>query len=74
MALLYVVSRDAPDTFAYLTEAFKGIAEVEILFDRRRAERRQGPPLPSDDRRQGDRRKKSIKRDLDTIGSALVKR
>ena len=73
MVLLYIVSRDARDTYAYLKEAFKGITEIEIVFDRRQAERRQGSPLPAGDRRRGDRRKRSIARDLETIGSALVK-
>ena len=31
-----VVPRNAPDTFTYLTESFKDVADVEVVVDRRR--------------------------------------
>jgi len=38
--VLFVVSRDRPDRHESLVHAFSSDADVKVIFDRRRAERR----------------------------------
>src|SRR5438045_7517075 len=38
--VLFVVSRDRPDRYESLVHAFSSEADVKVIFDRRRAERR----------------------------------
>jgi hypothetical protein len=55
---IYVI---VPRTQAYLadllTKAFEGRADIEVLVDRRRGERRAQPKVVSSDRRRADRRR-----------------
>lgn len=55
---IYVI---VPSTQTYLadllTKAFEGRADIEVLVDRRRRERRTQPTVVSRDRRQADRRR-----------------
>lgn len=54
--VLFVVSRDRPDRYESLVRAFSSDADVKVIFDRRRLDRRQlnGTPIP--DRRRWARR------------------
>src|SRR5438105_1988756 len=54
--VLFVVSRDRPARYESLVHAFGSDADVKVIFDRRRTDRRQhnGPPMA--DRRRRDRR------------------
>jgi hypothetical protein len=63
--VLFVVSRERPDRYESLANAFSGDDDVRIIFDRRRAERRrrsaetpvsQAIQPPVTDRRRRDRR------------------
>ena len=54
--VLFVVSRDRPDRYESLVHAFGGDADVKVIFDRRRVDRRQNNRTPMVDRRQSDRR------------------
>ena len=54
--VLFVVSRDRPDRYESLVHAFSGDADVKVIFDRRRVDRRQHDGTPMADRRRGDRR------------------
>jgi hypothetical protein len=54
---LLVVSRTQPDLYRHLTRRFLDIAFVEVLVDRRRAERRRRRGSPAPDRRQAERRR-----------------
>lgn len=54
--ILFVVSRDHSDRFDSLTHAFGGDTEVQVIFDRRRTERRRRDEPPMTERRQRDRR------------------
>jgi hypothetical protein len=61
---VFIVSRDVPATATYLREQFGDESEVEVILDRRKADRRAGPgPRPTADRRIGDRR---VRRAVDT--------
>jgi len=53
---LFVVSRDLPDRYNSLAYAFEGDRGVRVIFDRRRADRRQQNNAPLIERRQEDRR------------------
>src|SRR5207249_2522551 len=53
---IVVVARDRQKLFEYAKRAFSGNSSVEVVLDRRRAERRTGERASSPDRRRGDRR------------------
>ena len=68
---MFVVSREHPDTFALLVSEFRG-AEVEVVLDRRFAERRRlTVPVPVERRR---RQRRSGRADtmLSALGWVLV--
>ena len=54
--VLFVVSRDRPDRYESLVHAFSSDADVKVIFDRRRVDRRQHDRTPMADRRRRDRR------------------
>jgi hypothetical protein len=54
--VLFVVSRDRPDRYESLVHAFSSDADVKVIFDRRRADRRQHNRTPMADRRRRERR------------------
>ena len=54
--VLFVVSRDLPERYNSLAYAFEGDRSVRVIFDRRRADRRQQNTTPLIERRQEDRR------------------
>jgi hypothetical protein len=53
---LFIVSRDLPERYNSLAYAFDGDRGVRVIFDRRRAERRQQTRAPLIERRHEDRR------------------
>jgi hypothetical protein len=53
---LFIVARDELDLYAYLKEQFGPDSEVDVILDRRRAERRAGSRAVPNDRRRRDRR------------------
>ena len=53
---LFVVSRDLPERYNSLAYAFEGDRGVRVIFDRRRADRRQQNKAPLIERRREDRR------------------
>jgi hypothetical protein len=53
---LFIVSRDLPERYNSLAYAFDGDRGVRVIFDRRRAERRQQMRAPLVERRHEDRR------------------
>lgn len=55
---MYIVARDHPELFAYLRDRFSCDGTVEVILDRRFAQRRQGNAPPhSPERRRADRRR-----------------
>ena len=54
--VLFVVSRDLPERYESLAYAFDGDDRVRVIFDRRRAERRQRTGMSASERRHEDRR------------------
>src|SRR5206468_8291505 len=66
--------RDRQKLFEYAKRAFSGNSSVEVVLDRRRAERRTGERASSPDRRRGDRRlMNEIDNHLRALGWAVVR-
>jgi PHD/YefM family antitoxin component YafN of YafNO toxin-antitoxin module len=53
---LVIVSRQHPDLYVYLRDRFAAEADVEVILDRRLAERRREQAAVSRERRRQDRR------------------
>jgi len=75
---LYIVARDRPDLYEYLAHTFAQEPDVEVILDRRRADRYPQPErraVPRGDRRFADRRLAAqVSYDLRTLGYAFVRR
>jgi hypothetical protein len=73
---LFIVSRQEPGLFSYLSREFAGEPGVTVIYDRRQGERRTraAPESLEVDRRQTDRRLKTeLMRQLATLGYAFVR-
>jgi hypothetical protein len=73
---LFIVSRQAPDLFAYLAREFSSEPDVTVILDRRQGERRGTVRRAGErpDRRQADRRVKAeIASALSTLGYAFIR-
>ena len=53
---VFVVARDRPDLYRYLSQTFADAKNVEVICDRRTEERRRTTDAPARNRRQSDRR------------------
>jgi len=65
--VLYIVSRENPSLYNHLRATLE-TATVEVIFDRRSGERRQGDDPPEVERRRADRRTRSIADELERAG------
>jgi hypothetical protein len=73
---LFIVSRQEPGLFTYLSREFSGEPEIAVILDRRQGERRarQARHLVSVNRRQTERRHKARPvSELSTLGYAFVR-
>jgi hypothetical protein len=70
--VLFVVSREEPERFESLSQAFAGDDDVQVIFDRRHGERRRRADTPLTERRQRDRRSAARAWALRTIGWVRV--
>jgi hypothetical protein len=70
--VLYIVSRENPELYSHLRATLQ-TATVEIIFDRRAGERRQGGPAPEVERRASDRRRRTITDELERTGWAEIR-
>ena len=70
---LFIVARDRPDLYRYLTQTFADAENVEVIWDRRSGERRGPGGEATPDRRRRDRRTRpSVDDDLRTVGYAFL--
>ena len=70
---LFIVARDRSDLYRYLTQTFADAENVEVIFDRRSAERRDDPTPVANERRRRDRRSRAtVEDDLRTVGYAFL--
>jgi hypothetical protein len=70
--LVFIVSRQRPELASYLRRQFSGVADVDVIVDRRIGDRRLAPIPITDDRRKVDRRQEYIDNRLDELGWAIV--
>jgi hypothetical protein len=71
-AMLCIVSRDRRDLFQELSEQFRGVSDVEVIFDRRIGQRRRVDVSTPVNRRRGERRQ--FRDDLRLLGWILTPR
>lgn len=70
---LFIVSRDNPDFYNYLTERFSGDAKVCVILDRRLGERRRRTESVAVERRRADRRQRpEVDAEIRTRSYAIV--
>ena len=70
---LFIVARDRPDLYRYLTQTFADADNVEVIWDRRSGERRASIAEATPERRRRDRRTRpNIDDDLRTVGYAFL--
>ena len=73
---LFIVSRQQPELYSYLSREFSAETEVTVIVDRRQRERRAGVngEGASENRRQSDRRHQAeLDGQLSTLGYAFVR-
>ncbi|HEU4366674.1 MAG TPA: hypothetical protein VFV05_00425 [Methylomirabilota bacterium] len=72
---LFIVSRQSPDLYAYLSREFSSEPDVVVILDRREHDRWAGESeAGTAERRQGDRRVKTeVRTQLSTLGYAFVR-
>ena len=74
--LTFIVSRESPEQFEYIKQAFSGEETVRVILDRRVGQRRRSEPSSerSVERRRTDRRSRQhLDRELQTLGWALIR-
>lgn len=70
---MYIVARDHPELFAYLRDRFSCDGRVEVILDRRVAQRRQGNTSHTPERRRADRRTRpEIDEELQIRAHAII--
>jgi hypothetical protein len=72
---LFIVDRDQPELFTYLSREFSAEPDVTVILDRRQGERRaRGRNLTPQERRHSDRRQQAeLVGQLSTLGYAFVR-
>lgn len=70
---VFVVSRRYPDLYEYLRERFASDTAVEVILDRRVAQRRRTQAAVHSERRQSDRRRRpEVEIELETRSHAII--
>ena len=70
---LFIVARDRSDLYRYLSQTFADADNVEVIFDRRSAERRELATATTPDRRRRERRSRpNVDEELRTVGYAFL--
>jgi hypothetical protein len=71
---IFIVARDRPDLYRYLSQTFSDAENVQVIWDRRDGERRAGTDtIRNPERRQGDRRRRAaVDQELRNVGYAFI--
>jgi len=70
---LFIVARDRPDLYRYLTQTFADAENVQVVWDRRADERRRDGDTAGASRPQEDRRRRPhVEAELRTVGYAFL--
>jgi len=71
---IFIVARDRPDLYRYLSQTFSDAENVQVIWDRRACERRAAAVTAHDpERRRGERRRRAaVDQELHNIGYAFI--
>jgi hypothetical protein len=70
---LFIVARDRPDLYRYLTQTFADAENVQVVWDRRADERRRDGDAGGASRQHEDRRRRPhVEAELRTVGYAFL--
>jgi len=71
---IFIVARDRPDLYRYLSQTFADAENVQVIWDRRAGERRvASPEARRPERRRADRRRRAtVEQELRTVGYAFI--
>jgi hypothetical protein len=72
---IFIVARDRPDLYRYLSQTFADAENVQVIWDRRAGERRAAAAaaVRVPERRHSDRRRRAtVEHDLRTAGYAFI--
>ena len=71
---IFIVARDRPDLYRYLSQTFADAENVQVIWDRRAGERRAASiEARRPERRRSDRRHRaSVEQELRTVGYAFI--
>jgi hypothetical protein len=70
---LFIVARDRADLYRYLSQTFADAENVEIIWDRRRGERRRISNGAQPERRRRERRmRRTVDEELRTVGYSFL--
>ena len=73
VSIAVIIRRDLASVAAHLRDEFSGVASlVAVIIDRRYRDRRQATAAPSLERRQADRRRRSVAEQLRDGGWAVI--
>jgi hypothetical protein len=70
---LFIVARDRPDLYRYLSQTFADADNVQVVWDRRADEGSRNGPEAGAERRQDERRRRpQVDADLRSVGYAFL--
>lgn len=70
---MFIVGRDRPDLYRYLSQTFADAENVQVILDRRERDRRVSPGQRIPERRHGERRARpSVDADLQAAGYTFI--
>jgi len=73
--LLFIVSRDQKDLHDYLTKEFRRDEQIQVILDRRVADRRRRvQALARENRQSARRRALAVQEQVKSVGFAVVRR
>ncbi len=71
---IFIVARDRPDLYRYLSQTFSDAENVQVIWDRRAGERRAAAVVSHEpERRRADRRRRpTVDQELRNVGYAFI--
>jgi hypothetical protein len=72
---IFIVARDRPDLYRYLSQTFADAQNVQVIWDRRGGDRRTPGAIPGrpNERRHAERRQRAnVEHELRTVGYAFI--